>query len=84
MKNVVPNRVLDQVRDEPGEQTPISHDRGGRKRDVEVQVLGERLDFVRAQRIARHHGEVDRLATPQPLLPLGEREEGIDQLLLLL
>jgi hypothetical protein len=67
----VPDRVLDQVRDEPGEQPPISHDRGGRERDVKVQVLGERLDFVRAQRIARHHGQVDRLATAQPLLALG-------------
>jgi hypothetical protein len=84
VRDVVPDRVLDQVRHEPGEQPAISHDRGRGERDVEVQVRGGRIDLVAAQRVAGHHGHIDRLATAQPLLPLSQGEQRVDQLLLLL
>jgi hypothetical protein len=82
--DVVPDRVLEQVRHEADEQPPIAQDQRRGERDVEVQVLGDRIALVRAQRVARHHGQVYRLAVAEPLLPLSQREQRVDQLLLLL
>ena len=80
----MPDRVLKQVGCEPDEQPPIAQDRRRDEPDVDVEVLGGGIGPLRAQRIARQHGQIDRLTTAQPLLSLGQRKQRVDQLLLLL
>jgi hypothetical protein len=80
----VADRVLKQVGHEAGEQPAVAQERGRCECDVEVQVLGGRVDLVGAYRVAGHDGQVDRVAAAQPLLPLSQSEQRVDQLLLLL
>ena len=74
--------VLKQVRDEADQQPSVAGRDSGRQVHVESDVRG--VGPVRAQRVPDHDRQVDGLSVGDPLLPLGEREERVDQLLLLL
>jgi hypothetical protein len=47
-------------------------------------LCGDRIGFVHAHRLAGDNGQVDRVAAAESLLSLGQREQRVDQLLLLL
>jgi hypothetical protein len=80
----VADGVLEQVRDEPNQQAPVAGHDGRSQLDVELQLELAGIGLVFAQGVPGDHGKVDRLATVDSLLPLGEREQRVDQLLLLL
>jgi hypothetical protein len=81
-REVVANRVLEQIRDQPDEKPPVARHDGGDELDVEFEPSF--IDLVLAQGVPGDRGQVDRLATVDALVPLGEREQRVDQLLLLL
>ena len=77
---VVADRVLDQVRDEP-----LDHRRVARR--GRVTELGVHLDPVRGHRahdLGGHLAQVDRGTLLEPALAAGERQQRLDQALLLL
>jgi hypothetical protein len=78
----VADRVLEQIRDQPDQEPPVARHEGAGELDVELEPIF--VDRVLAQRVARDHGQVDQLATGDALVALGEREQRVDQLLLLL
>jgi hypothetical protein len=84
VRHVVADRILEQVRDEPDQQTPVAGHDSRFELDVEVQLELARIGIVLAQRVPGDDREVDRLAAVDPLLPLGEGKQRVDQLLLLL
>ena len=82
--DVVVDRVLKQVRYQAGDQPAITED--GRRLDghvdVEVTLVGLCGDAL--DRIIRDRRQIGGFAMVESALALGEREQGIDQLLLLL
>jgi hypothetical protein len=83
-RDVVMNRVLEQVRDQPDEQPAITADHRGCECDVELEPGRGGLRPMRSQRVLRDCGQVDRLSRAEPALSLSEHEQGVDQVLLLL
>jgi hypothetical protein len=79
----VADGVLEQVRDEPNQQAPVAGHHGRLQLDVEPQLELDGIGLVLAEGVPDDHGKVDRLAAVDSLLPLGEREQSVDQLLLL-
>ena len=84
VRHIVPDGVLQQVRYEPDEQPAVTGHEGRYERHVEVQLRGDAVGLMLAQRVAHHRGQVDGLAMVDVLLALSEREEGVNQLVLAL
>jgi hypothetical protein len=78
----VANRVLEQIRDQPDQQPPVARHDSRDQLDVEIETIG--VGLVLAQRVLDDHGKVDQLMVVDSLLALGEREQCVDQLFLLL
>jgi hypothetical protein len=66
----------------PHPQSPVAGHDSREQLDVELESFG--VGLVLAHRVSDDHGEVDQLVVAGSLLALGEREERVDQLLLLL
>ena len=80
----MPDRVLDQVRCEAADQAPVAGQDGRLQGRGELDVAGARLGLLGPQRLADDRREVDPFTTVDPALALREREQRVDQLLLLL
>lgn len=77
-------RVLEQVRAQPDQEPPVARHERGRQCDIEFEVGCVSLGLVLTQRVPHDSGQVDRLTAAHALIALGEREQRVDQLLLLL
>lgn len=80
--DVVPHGVVEEVRDQTLEQSPVTLNRGARQRGVEPRArLGARIS---GEHLVRNRRQVDRFAAIETLLAAGEREQRLNQSLLLL
>jgi hypothetical protein len=83
VRDVVPQRILDQVRDEALDQAPVARDGGHVERGDGLDPPHRRLGLVSTHHLAGDLGQVEGGGAIDSPLPLREREQGVDQLLLL-
>lgn len=81
---VVPDGVVDKVRDEPFDEVDISGERSGKKERIESYPLGFGGRLAGVEDLAGDRRQVERLAVIEASLAAGQGEEGFDELFLLL